>query len=132
MLPKGRERHHECLVHTEAEPRSGRISGSIRPDVEAGHVHPIRSVEVELFPTAKGNFYAELTQVSMSKLWIHCAHEDLPRVSQALVKRQLLAIGDRPRQMHSRHEIEGEPGEAAEFAIVLQPGDQGANLLSRR
>src|SRR6266436_8656839 len=30
-----------------------------------------RSVDVELFPTAKGKFCAELTQVSMNRLWIH-------------------------------------------------------------
>lgn len=39
-----------------------------------------RSVEVELFPTAKGKFCAELTQVCMNTLWVHGAHEDLPRV----------------------------------------------------
>jgi hypothetical protein len=52
-----------------------------------------RSVEVELFPTAKGNFYAELTQVNMSKLWIHSAHEDLPRVYVGVVKPNRAAIG---------------------------------------
>ena len=29
-----------------------------------------RSVDAELFPTAKGKFRAELTQVSLSKLWV--------------------------------------------------------------
>ena len=52
-----------------------------------------RSVEVELFPTAKGKFYAELTHVSMSKLWIHAAHEDLPRIYVGVVKPHRTVIG---------------------------------------
>jgi hypothetical protein len=52
-----------------------------------------RSVEVELFPTVKGKFSAELTQVSMNKLWVHVAHEDLPRVYIGAVKPHRAAIG---------------------------------------
>jgi AraC-like DNA-binding protein len=52
-----------------------------------------RSVEVELFPTAKGEFRAELTQVSMNKLWVHGAHEDLPRIYIGAVKPHRAAIG---------------------------------------
>jgi AraC-like DNA-binding protein len=52
-----------------------------------------RSGEVELFPTVKGKFSAELTQVSMNKLWVHDAHEDLPRVYIGAVKRHRAAIG---------------------------------------
>src|SRR5471032_558012 len=64
-----------------------------------------RSVEVELFPTAKGKFYAELTQVSMNKLWIHCAHEDLPRIYVGVVKPHRTAIGflTRPNQSPMMH-----------------------------
>ena len=52
-----------------------------------------RSVDAELFPTAKGKFRAELTQVSLSKLWVHGAHEDLPRVYIGMVKPHRAAIG---------------------------------------
>jgi AraC-like DNA-binding protein len=52
-----------------------------------------RSVDVELFPTAKGEFRAELTQISMSKLWVHGAHENLPRVYVGAVRPHRAAIG---------------------------------------
>jgi hypothetical protein len=52
-----------------------------------------RSVEVELFPTAKGKFCAELTQVCMNTLWVRGAHEDLPRVYIGVVKPRRAAIG---------------------------------------
>jgi AraC-like DNA-binding protein len=64
-----------------------------------------RSVEVELFPTAKGSFRAELIQVSMTKLWTHCAHEDLPRICIGMVEPHRAAIGflirpDQPAMLH--------------------------------
>lgn len=64
-----------------------------------------RSVDVELFPTAKGKFRAELTQVNMNKLWIHGAHEDLPRVYRGAVKPNRAAIGflTRPNQPAMQH-----------------------------
>jgi AraC-like DNA-binding protein len=51
------------------------------------------SVEPELFPTSRGRFCAELTQVSMNKLWMHGAHEDLPRVFIGVTKPHRAAIG---------------------------------------
>ena len=64
-----------------------------------------RSVYAELFPTAKGKFRAELTQVSLSKLWVHGAHEDLPRVYIGMVKPHRAAIGflTRPNQPPMLH-----------------------------
>src|SRR5882762_11160156 len=64
-----------------------------------------RSVEVELFPIVKGKFSAELTQVSMNKLWVHVAHEDLPRVYIGAVKPHRAAIGflTRPDQPAMQH-----------------------------
>ena len=64
-----------------------------------------RSVDAELFPTAKGKFRAELTQVSLSKLWVHGAHEDLPRVYIGMVKPDRAAIGflTRPNQPAMLH-----------------------------
>jgi AraC-like DNA-binding protein len=85
-----------------------------------------RSVEVELFPTAKGNFYAELTQVSMSKLWIHCAHEDLPRVYVGAVKPHRTAIGflTKPNQLPMLH-----------CGMAVSPGDiiiNDTDMMHRR
>ena len=69
-----------------------------------------RPVEVELFPTVKGKFSAELTQVSMNKLWVHIAHEDLPRVYFGTVKPCRVAIGfltraDQPPMQHCGMEV---------------------------
>lgn len=69
-----------------------------------------RSVDVELFPTAKGKFYAELTQVSMNKLWVHGAHENLPRVYVGAVKPHRTAIGfltrsNQPAMQHCGMEV---------------------------
>jgi AraC-like DNA-binding protein len=69
-----------------------------------------RSVEVELFPTAKGRFSAELTQVSMNKLWVHVAHEDLPRICIGAVKPHRAAIGfltrtNQPAMQHCGMEV---------------------------
>ena len=85
-----------------------------------------RSVEVELFPTAKGKFHAELTQVSMSKLWLHAAHEDLPRVYIGAVKPHLTAIGflTKPNQSAMQH-----------CGMAVCPGDiivNDADLMYRR
>jgi AraC-like DNA-binding protein len=58
------------------------------------------SAEIELLPTAKGKFCAELTQVSMDKLRMHSAHEDLPRVFVGVTGSHRAAIGflTRPNQ----------------------------------
>ena len=85
-----------------------------------------RSVDVELFPTAKGEFRAELTQVSLSKLWIHGAHEDLPRVYIGMVKPHRAAIGflTRPNQPAMQH-----------CGMAVSPGDIVINdndLMYRR
>ena len=85
-----------------------------------------RSVDVELFPTVKGTFRAELTQVSLSKLWIHGAHEDLPRVYVGMVKPHRAAIGflTRPDQPAMQH-----------CGMAVLPGDiviNDTDLMYRR
>jgi hypothetical protein len=69
-----------------------------------------RSVEVELFPTVKGKFSAELTQVSLNKLWVHVAHEELPRIYVGAVKPDRTAIGfltrmNQPTMQHCGMEV---------------------------
>lgn len=85
-----------------------------------------QSVEVELFPTVKGKFSAELTQVSMNKLWVHVAHEALPRVYIGTVKPDRAAIGfltrmNQPAMQHCGMEV--LPGD-----IVIN----GTDLMYRR
>jgi AraC-like DNA-binding protein len=85
-----------------------------------------RSVDAELFPTAKGKFCAELTQVSMNKLWVHGAHEDLPRVYVGAVKPHRAAIGflTKPNQPAMLH-----------CGMAVSPGDiiiNDTDLMYRR
>jgi hypothetical protein len=59
-----------------------------------------RSVEVELFPTAKGKFCAELTQVCMNTLWVQGAHEDLPWSSRVEQRSAFLPRANQPAMQH--------------------------------
>jgi AraC-like DNA-binding protein len=49
--------------------------------------------EVTLFPTARGNFHAEITQIGMKRLWIQRFHVSLPQINTLAVKRGRRSIG---------------------------------------
>jgi AraC-like DNA-binding protein len=51
------------------------------------------SADVELFPTAKGNFHAEITQVGMNRIWMHRIHISLPEINTVAVKPGRRSIG---------------------------------------
>ena len=51
------------------------------------------SADVQLFPTAKGNFHAEIAQVGMNKLWLHRIHISLPEINTVAVKSGRRSIG---------------------------------------
>jgi AraC-like DNA-binding protein len=53
----------------------------------------IWSADCELFPTAKGSFRAELTQIGMNSLWMHRIRVFLPQVNTVAVKPGRRAIG---------------------------------------
>ena len=53
----------------------------------------IWSADCELFPTAKGSFRAELTQIGMNSLWMHRIRVSLPQVNTVAVKPGRRAIG---------------------------------------
>jgi hypothetical protein len=40
----------------------------------------IRAADLELFPIARGDFHAELTQVCLNRLWMQSAQEMTPRI----------------------------------------------------
>jgi AraC-like DNA-binding protein len=74
----------------------------------------IRAAHVEVFPTTKGNFRAELTQIDLPKLWLQRGRENLPRITRALVSVErapifFLASANEPAIQHS--------------GIVLGPGE---------
>jgi AraC-like DNA-binding protein len=46
----------------------------------------VRSADIEIFPTTKGAFTAELTQVTFEQLWMQRFEETLPRVHRGTIK----------------------------------------------
>ena len=53
----------------------------------------IQAADVELLPTIKGNFEAEITQVRMSRLWMQRFHVNLPHVSAVRMTSGRVALG---------------------------------------
>ena len=53
----------------------------------------IRATDAELYPTAKGQFHAELTQVTMDRLWMQRFNERLPEVYASRVRPGRRVIG---------------------------------------
>jgi AraC-like DNA-binding protein len=51
------------------------------------------SADVELFPTAKGDFHAEVTQIRMNGIWMHRIHIALPEINTVAVKSGRRSIG---------------------------------------
>jgi AraC-like DNA-binding protein len=51
------------------------------------------SADVELFPTAKGSFHAEITQVGINRLLMHRVRISLPEVNTVAVKHGRKSIG---------------------------------------
>jgi AraC-like DNA-binding protein len=51
------------------------------------------SADVELFPTAKGNFHAAITQIGMNGIWMHRIHISLPEINTVAVKPGRRSIG---------------------------------------
>jgi AraC-like DNA-binding protein len=53
----------------------------------------IRAADLELFPTTRGNFHAELTQVTMNQVWMQRFHQSLPQVNAGSMKPGRRVIG---------------------------------------
>jgi AraC-like DNA-binding protein len=47
----------------------------------------IRAANMQIFPTVKGEFRAELTQVTLRKVWMQRFNENLPRVHKGMIRR---------------------------------------------
>jgi AraC-like DNA-binding protein len=64
----------------------------------------IRAADVELFPTARGKFRAELTQINLNQLWIQHFHEKLPQVFASKIRPGRRVIGfltaEQPAMQH--------------------------------
>jgi AraC-like DNA-binding protein len=46
----------------------------------------IRAADIEVFPTTKGEFRTQLTQVTFDQLWMQRTEENLPRVHRGVIK----------------------------------------------
>jgi AraC-like DNA-binding protein len=53
----------------------------------------IPSADVELFPTKKGSFRAEMTQIGMNGLWMHRFRVSLPQINTVAIKPGRRSIG---------------------------------------
>jgi len=53
----------------------------------------IRAADIELYPTARGQFHAELTQINLSKLWMQRLNENLPLIYASKLQPGRRAIG---------------------------------------
>jgi AraC-like DNA-binding protein len=51
----------------------------------AQYAASIRSADIEIFPTAKGEFRSQLTQVTLDRLWMQRFEETLPRIHRGRV-----------------------------------------------
>jgi AraC-like DNA-binding protein len=65
----------------------------------------IRAADVELYPTKRGEFYAELTQINLDRLWMQRFHEKLPEVYACKIRPGRKVIGflteaDQPTLQH--------------------------------
>jgi len=53
----------------------------------------IRAADVELYPTARGEFRAELTQIDLNRLWMQRFHEKLPLILACKIRPGRKVIG---------------------------------------
>jgi AraC-like DNA-binding protein len=86
----------------------------------------LQGAQVELFPTGKGEFRAELTKIKLQRLWMQRGRENLPRIWVASVSPDRAAVGfladaDQPAVRHRGADV--APGE-----IIVDD----ANVMHRR
>ncbi|MET4042107.1 helix-turn-helix domain-containing protein [Bradyrhizobium sp. RT6a] len=60
-----------------------KVLGFVDPFQYAANV---RSADIEIFPTVKGKFGAQLTQVTFAQLWMQRFEETLPRIHRGTIK----------------------------------------------
>jgi hypothetical protein len=74
----------------------------------------IHAADLKLFPTIKGDFRAELTQVTLERLWMQRGSENLPRVFFGTIKPGRAVVSfftdsDQPAMQHCGMDV--SPGE---------------------
>src|SRR5271154_7114049 len=65
----------------------------------------IRAADLEMLPTARGDFHAELTQVTMNQVWMQRFHQSLPQVNAGSMKpgRRVIGFVTRKHQPPMQH-----------------------------
>jgi AraC-like DNA-binding protein len=88
-------------------------------DVES-YQAAIRAATIELFPTEKGDFKAELTRIDLNRLWMQRGNESLPVISHGMLTADRAVIEFLARQDQPAYQLNGmevSPGD-----IVLDDG----------
>jgi AraC-like DNA-binding protein len=85
----------------------------------------IQGSDIEVLPTAKGDFDAEITQVRMNRLWMQRFHVNLPHINSIRMVADRLAIGfltdeHQPAMQHCGREV--SPGDIVvnDFDVLHQ------------
>ena len=65
-----------------------------------------QTADVELFPTAKGSFHAEVTQIGINRVLIHRLRISLPEVNTVALKHGRKSIGFLTEENSAPHEQE--------------------------
>ena len=53
----------------------------------------IQAADIELYPTTRGRFHADLTQIGLNRLWMQRFHQRLPQVNTVVIKPGRRVIG---------------------------------------
>jgi AraC-like DNA-binding protein len=53
----------------------------------------IQAAEVEIYPTTRGKFHSDITQIGLNRLWMQRFHQQLPQVTSAAIKPGRKVIG---------------------------------------
>jgi AraC-like DNA-binding protein len=72
--------------------RNVALNGVVKFSDPQAYQAGICPAQVELFATAKGNFSAALTAIKLPRLWLQSGRETLPRVANAAVGKDRLAL----------------------------------------
>jgi AraC-like DNA-binding protein len=72
------------------------------------YAETLRAADMQVFPTSKGEFRAELTQVTMNELWMQRFEENLPRVHKGAVspgRRAFSFLTEDQPEVHNRGRV---------------------------
>jgi len=95
----------------------------------------IQAADLEMYPTKKGEFRAELTQVALNQLWMQRFHEDLPRIYTGTIRPGRTVVGfltdeDQPAMRHCSMDLSTNDVVVCGGDAMHQRGEGGAKMGS--